>query len=128
MKHLLKISTLTILSVTFCATLATADESPNLSYHCGDQNSPTGDGGQICGEGMVTFQGQHFPSDVDIRVMSYPVGDLIDSAIYSTSGEVGQLEFTQTLVPAGSYMVVVSEAAEGGAELATLMVTVNPVN
>jgi hypothetical protein len=129
MKHLLKLSTLPILGLAFCVTLATADEPLDLSLTCGDQNAAplVGQTEANCSEGMVTFRGDSFPDNVEVRVMSYPVGDLIDSAVYATT--TNNLTFTQTLVPAGSYMVVVSESVEGvaGNALATKMITVAPL-
>lgn len=127
MKQFLKISTLPILALALSATLATAEDPMSLSVTCGDQNANASEPARgNCNEGMVTFRGAGFPDTVGIQVMSYPVGTLIDSAAYSAAE--GNLSFTQTLVPAGTYMVVVSENVEGGAALSTQMITVDAVH
>jgi len=126
MRLLLKFSTLPVLALALCASVANADEQSRLSVTCGDQNSTTGlstDG--HCKEGMITFRGSDFPVAVDVQVLSYPAGDLIDSATYATNE--GQLQFTQTLVPYGSYMVVVAADNNGvtGDVITTLPVNVD---
>ena len=121
MKHL-KLATICLVGLTLCALVANADQY-DLDVTCGDQHStvhPSGD--SRCREGMVTFRGTNYPENVYIKVLSYPAGNLIDSAVYGTVD--GQLTFTQTLVPAGGYSVIVSQ--NGNQEvLETLILSVD---
>src|SRR6185295_12276509 len=92
---------------------------PSLNITCGDINSTTApfDSGH-CTEGMVTFRGSNFPENVYLKVLSYPAGVLIDQAGYNA--REGQLVFTQTLVPAGTYSVIAS-SDEAGEQVLTSM-------
>src|ERR1044071_4797067 len=110
MKLLMKVAALPLLSLAFSVVTANAGER-DLSITCGDESSTRHSEDGHCREGMVTFRGSSFPENVGVKVLSYPAGTLIDSATYSTSE--GNLRFTQTLVPAGTYMVVVTENNEG---------------
>jgi hypothetical protein len=127
MKHFLQASTLLVLSLAVTAMVANADvPSPlTLNITCGDVNAtalPFQNG--HCTEGMVTFRGSSFPSTVYLKVLSYPAGVLIDSGAYDTTNN-GELTFTQTLVPAGSYSVVVSSDEAGDSVLTSMMVSVD---
>ena len=126
MKHFLQVSTFLILSLSLCAIVANADVAtpPSLTVTCGDANStrqPYENG--HCTEGMVTFRGPNFPASVYVKVLSYPAGVLIDHAGYDAQG--GQLSFTQTLIPAGSYSVIVTSDEAGEVVLTSMMVTVD---
>ena len=128
MKHFLNLSALLVLGLALCVTLATAD-APNLglTLTCGDVNSTAApfENGH-CNEGMVTFRGSSFPENVYVRVLSYPAGVLIDAGAYTTS--TGDLTFTQTLVPAGSYNVRVSSDEAGENTFTNIMVSVDPLS
>jgi len=114
MKHLLKLSALSILAMGAYVTVANAD-SVDRTFHvtCGDVNSSRSMwDGNHCKEGMVTFRASNFPATVSIQVQSYPAGNLIDSAGYQSDTN-NQLTFTQTLVPYGGYMVIATDSLTG---------------
>jgi len=126
MRQFLHISTLLVVSLAVGALVANADVAtpPSLTITCGDINSTTlpFDNGH-CTEGMVTFRGSNFPENVYLKVLSYPAGVLIDQAGYSA--HEGQLVFTQTLVPAGTYSVIASSDEAGEQVLTSMSVTVD---
>jgi hypothetical protein len=129
MKQLFTHFTLAAATLALGALAVTAQtETPapsELSVTCGDVNSTTAPpSGGHCTEGMITFRGTNYPSDVTLRVLSYPVGDLIDSASYFSSAE-GELSFTQTLVPAGTYAVHLLD--NNGVTLGARYLTVDPL-
>ena len=125
MKKTLQLSTLLLLSLALCAlalNAAPADPS-ELVASCGFGSNPeTGH----CYTGMVTFSGTGYPHNVDVTVTNItdpenPV--VIDDAKYTASQ--GNLEFTQTLFPAGTYEVVAGKDKGKGAVYATLTITVD---
>lgn len=132
MKHIILRSLLLVASVSTGSLLINAQEATGpsaLRVTCGDQNASfywdDAPWEGSCREGMVTFRGTDYPDTVDLKVLSYPVGTLIDSALYDTN--LGSLQFTQTLVPAGTYQLQVSVPGEGGALLNTQFIVVDPL-
>jgi len=128
MRNFLKISTLLVLSLVVGGLVANAYVVTPLSLAitCGDVNStiqPYNTG--HCSEGMVTFRGADYPENVYLKVLSYPAGVMIDQGGYRA--DQGQLVFTQTLVPAGTYSVVASSDEAGDDVLTTMQVTVDPL-
>ena len=77
---------------------------------------------------MVTFSGTGYPHNVDITVTNITDPDnpvVIDDFRYQAAQ--GVLEFTETLFPAGTYLVVAGKDKGQGATYATLQVTVDPL-
>jgi len=126
MKHLLKLSALLLLSLALSALVATSQSAPTVSYTCGDQNASAQPTTGHCTEGMVTFRGSDLPQNVYVKVLSFPAGVLIDNGEY-TAAE-GSLTFTQTLVPAGGYTILMTNETADGAVLQNLTVYTDPLH
>jgi len=91
------------------ATLALASAvllaSPaGLSVTCGDG---TGEGGN-CAVGRVTFSSQNYGGTVHVTVVRDANGEVYDNFDYDASA--GEITFTETLIPHGSYTVTLSSS------------------
>jgi hypothetical protein len=81
--------------------------SSTLAVSCGDGISESGN----CAAGHVTFSGSGFPATVHINVSRSSDGVVYDDFDYVTTSITGNLSFTETLVPAGTYTIKVSSNA-----------------
>lgn len=70
-----------------------------LAVTCGDG---TGVGGN-CAVGRVTFASSNYHGTVHVNVVRDATGDVYDDFDYDASA--GNIRFTQSLIPAGSYTV-----------------------
>jgi len=122
----LKLSTLLLLSLTLCALVATSQSAPSVTMTCGDQTATAQSSNGHCTEGMVTFRGTNFPNNTFVKVLSYPAGTLIDNGEYTVSA--GELTFTQTLVPAGGYTILITKDDAAGEVVTNMTVYTDPLN
>ncbi len=83
-------------------TLTATSGTSGLSLTCLDGVGTSGN----CAAGRVAFTGTQYPSTVHIYVAKNSTGAEYDNWDYSASG--GQLTFTETLAPAGTYTVTVN--------------------
>ena len=102
-----------VLLITLLITGAVAlIGSPSLGWTCADG------GYQVCNPGRVTFTGSGYASVVHINVLRNS-----DSAVYDDfdyDATAGLLSFTETLVPADTYTVTITQS---GSALSTSVTT-----
>jgi len=95
MKKLLTVAALVL------APLALIGSPSGLSWSCVDGTGVSGN----CAPGHVTFTGTGYPSPVVHVRVTDSSGSELDDFDYNTQGN---LNFTETLVPAGTYSVTIS--------------------
>ena len=86
--------------------------SPSLGWSCVDG------GYQVCNPGRVTFSGNGYQAVVHINVTRNSDHTVYDDFDYDASG--GSLSFTETLVPADTYTVTITQT---GTALTTSVTT-----
>ena len=92
----------TLLSASFFLTAFALIGSPGLNWNCLEGQNDNQSNGN-CAAGRVTFTGGGYPATVHISVTRTSTAQVIDDYDYETTG--GNIEFTETLVPADTYSV-----------------------
>lgn len=96
----------TLLCAAFFLTTLTMVGSAGLTWNCLEgQTGFQGNGN--CAAGRVAFSGSGYPSSVHINVQN-SAGMAIDDYDYNSSD--GTIQFTETLVPADTYAIVLTGA------------------
>ena len=94
----------TILFGTFFLAAFTLLGFANLNTTCLEGQAGNGeDNNSNCAAGRVSFTGGGYPAMVHINVSRDSTGEVIDDYDYDASS--GTIQFTETLVPAGTYNI-----------------------
>jgi hypothetical protein len=97
----------TLFFATFFLTAFALVGSPGLTWTC-LEGQIGNEGNGYCAPGRVAFTGSGFLSSVHITVSRTSSGEVIDDYNYDASG--GTIQFTETLVPADTYIVQLTGA------------------
>jgi len=99
----------TILFGTFFLAAFTLLGFASLTSTC--LEGTVGDGNGNCAAGRVSFSGSGYPPMVHINVSRNSSGEVIDDYDYDAAG--GTIQFVETLVPADTYVVRLTNTDTG---------------